>query len=512
LNGASPMPSQILTAYQGQLTTLAQAWLASGATGFGVYVAEQPLLLWPPHVNLENASLQAPVLLGDWCLAELRATGLDSVDALARLQAEARLVAQLIRLERDMNNMTAELIDTQDQLLALYDLTHATRNYLDIEQILRRFAYEITRLLNVESAFALLQLPSKPTVTKQYPVALLSDEDIYTYFRLVQEKGEMLLLDEKMEVSLPPGIRNLFIIPVQIRGRIVVALGLLNKQGGDFSSPDLKLVQAIAEHAGARIENVLLYQENLAQTRMSAEMELAHQVQLNLLPQQPPSILGLELWASSRPASQVGGDFYDFIAKPGVPFTFTVGDVSGKGMPAALLMAMTRTVTRNKTNSNPAPTPQMVIGHANEDMYDDFTDVSMFATMFVGQYNPGNKQLLYANAGHAPVIYCPAGGKAHLLEADGTALGIFPQSLSEDQSLSFEAGDVLVVATDGLNEARNGRDEMFGYDRLIDLVESCARLPASAIGDHLYQSVNEFSGDHPQDDDQTLVVLKGAAN
>jgi phosphoserine phosphatase RsbU/P len=506
------MPARILAAQSRRFAPLARAWLDSGAAAFGVQVGGDVVVSWPAGASLEPASYVAPIRLGDAVVGELRVVGAHMPTAAAHLQAEAFLMSQWLNLEKDMDQMTAELIDTQDQLLALYDLTHATRNYLDIEQILRRFAYEMTRLVNVEGAYALLKMPNRPLLLQQYPAPILAEHVVETYFETVLQSGQSFLLDGQSDGELPEGVRNLFVLPVQIRGVIVAALGLFNKQGGDFSSPDMKLVQAIAEHAGARVENVLLYQDNLAQTRLQTEMELAHRVQSNLLPQRPPTIQGLDMWASSQPASEVGGDFYDFIAKPGRPFTFTVGDVSGKGMPAALLMAMTRTVTRNTSNSTPVPTPGMVIGHANQDMYDDFNEVSMFATIFVGQYDSGRKELLYANAGHSPVIYCPAGGKAHLLEADGTALGIFPESLSQDQRLYFEPGDLLIVGTDGLNEARNAQDEMFGYGRLVDLVESLAALPAHAIGDHLYSTVHDFSGSQPQDDDQTLVVIKGTAD
>jgi phosphoserine phosphatase RsbU/P len=505
------MPAEILVAHSNKLAPRARAWLEAGASAFGVQVAGKVVAAWPEDANLDAAAHVAPIRLDNLVIGELRLVGAATPMAAAHLQADAFLLSQLLRLEKDMDQMTAELIDTQDQLLALYDLTHATRNYLDIEQILRRFAYEMTRLVNVEGAYALLKMPNRPLLVQQYPAPFLTGDGVEGYFDEVRRSSRPLLLDQHGDTTLPEGIRNLFILPVYVRGVIVASLGLLNKQGGDFTSPDMKLVQAIAEHAGARVENVLLYQENLAQTRLQTEMELAHRVQSNLLPQHPPTIEGLDLWAGSRPASEVGGDFYDFIAKPGRPFTFTVGDVSGKGMPAALLMAMTRAVTRNTSNSTPVPTPGMVIGHANQDMYDDFNDVSMFATIFVGQYDSQRKELVYANAGHSPVIYCPSGGRAHMLEADGTALGIFPESLSQDQKLYFEPGDLLIVGTDGLNEARNAEDEMFGYDRLVDLVESLADLPAQAIGDHLYSTVHDFSGGQPQDDDQTLVVIKAAA-
>jgi sigma-B regulation protein RsbU (phosphoserine phosphatase) len=248
-------------------------------------------------------------------------------------------------------------------------------------------------------------------------------------------------------------------------------------------------------------------------------MELAQRVQLRLLPQEIPRIAGLDVHARSRPALQVGGDFYDFITD-GRHFTFTVGDVSGKGMPAALLMAMTRTALRSKSRFMTKASPAAIMERANVDLYDDFTEVGMFATTFVGQYLAQERRMIYANAGHSPVMYCPAGGPVRLLEADGPALGVLPTSLCETQSLALGPGDLLIVATDGLNEANSPDGELFGYDRLLGLVEALADRPAAEIATGLYAAVEQHgSGQSPepgatfpaahQDDDQTLVVIKG---
>jgi sigma-B regulation protein RsbU (phosphoserine phosphatase) len=170
-----------------------------------------------------------------------------------------------------------------------------------------------------------------------------------------------------------------------------------------------------------------------------------------------------------------------------------------------------RTAIRSKASALPTPTPEVVIGYSNELMYDDFTEVGMFATLFISRYDPQKRELLYANAGHSPVIYCPAGGFAKLLEADGPAMGVLPISLSEDQPLAFNPGDVLVVATDGFNEASDPQGELFGYTRLLRIVETVAHKSAGEIAGVLFESVRAFSTGHRQDDDQTLLVIKGVA-
>lgn len=252
----------------------------------------------------------------------------------------------------------------------------------------------------------------------------------------------------------------------------------------------------------------MLYQESVNHTHIEAEMELARRVQLRLLPKSPPDVDGLDIGADSCPAWQVGGDFFDFIYRPGRPFIFAVGDVTGKGLSAALLMSMTRTVVRSAAKFTTVLTPKAVMNRSNVDLYDDFTEVGMFATAFIGQYQPQADELSYANAGHSPVIYCPAGGPATLLQADGTAMGVLPFGSWENHALPFRPGDLLVVATDGFSEARDQTGDMFGYDRLLRLIEAVADRSAQKISEQIYDSVRDFAYGQPQDDDQTIVVIK----
>jgi sigma-B regulation protein RsbU (phosphoserine phosphatase) len=242
--------------------------------------------------------------------------------------------------------------------------------------------------------------------------------------------------------------------------------------------------------------------------RLRGDIELARRVQLSLLPKELPSRAGLDMWAATRSAFDVGGDFYDFIDQPERPLTIVVADVSGKGMAAALFMAVTRRVLRTQANFRSMPSPATILAYTNAELYGDFTNSVMFATAFVAQYHPAQGQLVYANAGHSPVIYCRAGGKAEVLAAGSTALGIVPHSDVSDVRLAFGPGDVLVIGTDGLNETRNGEDRMFGYYGLKTTVEASAHLPPHAIVAALFEAVDRHSSSDEAQDDQTLVVLK----
>jgi serine phosphatase RsbU (regulator of sigma subunit) len=243
--------------------------------------------------------------------------------------------------------------------------------------------------------------------------------------------------------------------------------------------------------------------------RLKNDMTVAANIQLQLLQQKVPHVQGLDLYARSMPALQVGGDFYNFNVHKLGSLVFAVGDVSGKGLPAAMLMAMTRVVLHGAARFMPIVNPKMLLSRINEDLYDDFTELGMFATTFVGCYDPAIRKLTYANAGHSPVIYCPHGGSAVLLEADGPAVGVLSFNLCENLSMDFLPGDVLVVATDGFSEASNAQGDLFGYERLLHSVEQLASLRAEQIAMKMFHHIIQFSEGQDQSDDQTIVVLKG---
>lgn len=505
------MLSEILASQHEQFTSLAEAWLSIGATTFSVWEDEMLLAYWSKQGKPEGATLEAPIQFGAKTLGQLQVTGSFDQEKKTRLQTEANLISQLLKQEDDLDSLTAELVESQDQLLALYSLTQSTRNQLNVEQMLASLVKETIRPVKAEAAFIALEVEAGQILIEQAP-AIAADEILVNFSRQVQATGgeELIPIGALPSLALD-NIANLFLTPIVIQGQVQAVLGLFLSQSTTVLSPQLKMARAIAEFAGAQIENALLHQQTLKQAQIQTELELAASIQLQLLPQMPPGVPGLDLAAGSKPALQVGGDFYDFIHQMGWPCTLVVGDISGKAMSAALLMAMTRTVIRSKANLLPTPTPDEVLGYANEIMYNDFTEVGMFATAFAGYYSPKMRRLIYANAGHSPVIYCPAGGSAQLLQADGPAMGVLPISLSENQIISFQPNDLLVVATDGFCDARNPNGDMFGYDRLLQLVEEVAMNPSEAIVDSLFDRVSQFSDGCTQDDDQTVLVVKGEA-
>ena len=506
------MLKQTVAARRRHLKTLADVWLSTGASQVTIVDAEGAVLIgWPTSAEILSPALQTPIkqrrsLFGHLQLAGVEQTPLNE----QRLAVDAQTIAHFVHLDCDLDQMTQEVVDRQDELVALLELTQSTRHLLDLDELTDTVLRQLTGLFDCQRAFIVSngELP-----TAQWPNASLDQGALLWWLKAVSERGGQLIVNRSSaETPLPKNVNNLLVMPLTIRGTISAAIGVVNKADGDFTYPDRKLLSAVSQQVAAQLENALLHADSIQQAKRKHEFELAQDVQMRLLPDHVPSIPYLDVAARTTPAREVGGDFFDYLPSDDGELRFTVGDVSGKGMPAAMLMGMTLTTLRSAASFLNEPSPEAILDHANTALYDDFTEVSMFATVFVGHYDSAFRTVTFANAGHSPVIFCPAAGSADMLEADGTALGILSWCLSKDHSFVLDDGDVLIVASDGFPEATNAVGEMFGYERLMQLVETVRKESAETILQTLCDAIKQFSGDTDQDDDETIMVLKGVSH
>lgn len=266
---------------------------------------------------------------------------------------------------------------------------------------------------------------------------------------------------------------------------------------------------AIAE-LKARISALLRQKQATAERQDSihaAEMAEAAQIQANLIRREATAVAGLDIFHSCLPAREIGGDFYDFQQKGEQALNIAVADVSGKGMPAALLMTATRSALRSSAKMEQSPAETLT--RVNTDLYDDLTETGRFVTLFLGQYDDKSRHLTYANAGHALVIYCPVGEPCRVLQAPDAPIGVLDQYTFTQETIRLENEDLLLVCSDGLFEARDSASEQIGIERFVQWVEQLADCPPHLIGRRLLETVDAYSRGHEQDDDQTLVILKG---
>ncbi len=289
------------------LKKLADAWMAAGASGFGISDMQTVVTAWPPCPGAATASL-VPSLdtplqnMMDETIGTLWVTGVDSPADLARLQAQADLITHLFVMEGELMDMTMELVHSQDLLVALFDLTQSMRSQLRMDEAMKRVVAEARRLVGTEAAFMVFAQPDQEILVVQEAGTPLDSDCLIGLHEQAKSAGEELHLQAPdMPACLVPRVSTVFLVPIEVRGEQMAVLGLVNKTSGRFDAPDQKLARAIANQVGAQLENVLLYQETLAQTRMQTEMELAKSVQLRLLPQRSPKVAGLEL-ASPPPS------------------------------------------------------------------------------------------------------------------------------------------------------------------------------------------------------------------
>jgi sigma-B regulation protein RsbU (phosphoserine phosphatase) len=261
-----------------------------------------------------------------------------------------------------------------------------------------------------------------------------------------------------------------------------------------------------ASLAASAIDHTLLYRQVMRQRRVESELELARKVVEGLMPRSFPLIEGFDIYGTTIPFREVGGDYLDFIDSISERLPVLVADVSGKGLAAALIMVTFRAYFRATVINELAM--RVVMGRVNR-LVHDTTDGERFITAFYGLLDPEHKRLLYINAGHNPPFLLHRDGTSKLLDQGGLPLGVFDTSRYSESVVDLSSGDVLVMYTDGVVEARNERDEEFGLERLKEIVSASAERRAHEIVHAITTAVDEYSSEvGGPEDDLTVSVIK----
>jgi serine phosphatase RsbU (regulator of sigma subunit) len=242
------------------------------------------------------------------------------------------------------------------------------------------------------------------------------------------------------------------------------------------------------------------------QRELESEVAMAAGIQMGLLPTAPPEVAGADVAGLCLPAANVGGDYYDLMLDEQGRLVILIADVAGHSIGSALLMAMARSVLRREISQGGAPAE--VLAATNEAMFHDLVSAGLFITMFCARYDPRDRSLEYANAGHNPPVL-HSGGEILDLDADGAAIGILEDVEFEAKQAEVGPGDRLLLYTDGVPEALDDSGDQFGEERLRALVKEQQGAPPEAFLEHAYRTVRAHAGGAPQQDDITLVALQG---
>jgi phosphoserine phosphatase RsbU/P len=302
------------------------------------------------------------------------------------------------------------------------------------------------------------------------------------------------------------GLRSVMAVPLAVEERISGMIYVDNPfHTNRFTQRDLQLLTLIAGVAAIRIENVRLLEVQQEQKRLANELALASEIQFRLHPETPPAILGYDVMGVSFPCYEVGGDYYDFIEKPDGRYVVALGDVSGKGTGAAILMSSIHAAVRAHTRTRLSASE--IVSEINQYIYDN-TPANRYITLFYSELDPRSHQLTYINAGHNSPLLARSSGEVTRLDIGGFPVGITPFGDYREGWVEIEPGDVMVIYSDGVTESLNEEDEEFGEARLIEIVQKNRGRGAAGIRDRIDEALTKFVGRASAVDDLTIVILK----
>ena len=304
------------------------------------------------------------------------------------------------------------------------------------------------------------------------------------------------------------GYRTKTILCMPMRNKEQKTIGvfqLLNKHGGTFTTDDENFIDALSVHSSIAIENARLYEQEREKIAMEKDLLAAREVQMSLLPQAPPQIKGYDIAGRSLPARMVGGDYFDFVPIDKKKLVFCLGDVSGKGLPAAMLMAKLQATLRGQIASGASP--KVWTRNSNKLLHESTTP-EKFMTLFFGLLDSSHNKLCYCNAGHDHPYLITRDKELRRLKTGGIILSIMDDYPYDEETVQLSVGDILVIYSDGITEALNSRKQQFGEKRLLKVIQKRKNHSANEVIDAVFESVGNHILTYPQYDDMTMIVIK----
>ncbi|NNE43692.1 MAG: SpoIIE family protein phosphatase, partial [Gemmatimonadetes bacterium] len=405
----------------------------------------------------------------------------------------------------------------------LRDFSSAFARFLERDELVHLLVDELTELLGVERAALFvrsspddsLHLAGSRGVEDTVPPLLHPSPSLLAWWR---DSGGPVPVEPARdprplarltleEVALFDVLEPALLVFLRRERRVEGILFLGPKPAGDpYRAEDLELLATLGDQAGTALSSSRLHEEALERRRMEEELAVARRIQASLLPSEIPQPPGVELTAMTRPCLEIGGDFYDFLRVNGSDIGMAVGDVAGKGVPAALLLSTLQATLRAGADSDRDLEP--IIEKINRRLCDDsHTQPNRFASLLYGQLNPADRSFRYVNAGHPAGLVVGRDGSIRRLEEGGLLLGVQSGAEYSVGEVRFEPGETLLLYSDGVTDVLNAEGEDFGPARLEKLLPLVAHLSGPAIIERIVSSVDAFvAGGLP--DDLTLLVAK----
>lgn len=423
---------------------------------------------------------------------------------------------EFLRLQQENQRLRRAL----EELSILNEIAVAINSALSLDLILESIVQKCTKHLHVEQVAVLLldeKVEEKPfqtmirgwdTTADSLPYRL----DTQLTGWMLKNKAPLLINDFEKDnrFQTPPEktplVHSLLSVPLLAKNRMIGLIIVFNKKTGPgFSKEDQRLLSIIASQSAQVIENARLLKEEQELLKVQQELRLAYDIQANLLPKEPPIIKGYEIFGKSIPAKVVGGDYFDFIPIDDFRTAFCLGDISGKGMPAALLMSNLQAAVRGQSMLN--ATVAQCVACCNTMLFHN-TPPEKFSTFFFGILDTKTQQMTYVNAGHNFPFLFAAGQEPRQMEEGDIVLGIMETFPFKEQQISFKPGEIFVLYSDGITEAISKNGTEFGEPGLASVITGNMNASAEELTDKIIEAVSQHTSDCIQYDDMTLVIIK----
>jgi sigma-B regulation protein RsbU (phosphoserine phosphatase) len=429
-----------------------------------------------------------------------------------------RMIAEKIRVWTDKRFFR----DAYDSEQILSELSEEVRSMVELRPLFEKVSTQISESLHVPQIVMLLKegdsfRPAYALGYPQFPSVSLPEN---TKAVADLKKDDHLIVDEAVspaeeDVAESGELKELnsrLLLAVGVKDDISGIISLSPKRSEEPYSPnDLRLLRSVASQTGLALHNSKLTEsiarEAAQKERLNRELEIAREVQERLFPQELPAVAGLDYYGACRPALGVGGDYYDFIELADGNFGIAIGDVSGKGIGASLVMASLQASLRGQAIHSGNDLASLM-KHVNKLVYEAST-TDRYATFFYAQYDSRTRNLIYVNAGHNPP-YVLRGGEILRLSDGGPVVGMLPPMIVqyEQGEIQLREGDILIGYTDGISEAMDPSDEEWGEDAMIDAVKAAADSVSKDILVKVVEKADEFAAGAKQHDDMTMIVVK----
>ena len=417
-------------------------------------------------------------------------------------------------------------LTTVDKLRMLLDITKKISRSLDLQEVLNLVLDTLDSLIPYDAAgiFVLKCVDRRASAqggdacefqaeaVRGYDIDELSELHLKLgegFIGQVALTGEPIIChdvrNDPIYINARERTRSEMVAPIISNDEVIGVFDLESDELNAYSEDDLQVLGMLASQVAIIIEKVMLHDQLIEKQRLEGQLEVARQVQLELLPPSDPQLEGYDISAYNFPTEEVSGDYYDWVRIYDDQIGLVIADVSGKGVPAALLMAFLRASLRAATHIGYAP--HISLAKVNYLLWESI-ERNQFVTAFYGILDATNRSLSYANAGHNPALLLDINGDIRFLERGGLPLGMFRDTRYHEYYLSLEPGEILVLYTDGVTEAMNPKGEEFGRDRLARSVKAVAHLSARDLISAVHQDVNDWTDGMGAGDDATFFVIK----